>query len=99
MANEAVKVLAKITAQHGKVEELKSLLLGLVGPTRAEKGCISYQLLQSKTDRSHFVFVEEWTSNAAIDEHMATSHVQDALSKVQSLLACVPDIDRYVMIG
>ena len=99
MANEAVKVLAKITAQHGKVEELKSLLLGLVGPTRAEKGCISYQLLQNKTDRSHFVSVEEWTSNAAIAEHMATSHVQDALSKVHSLLACVPDIDRYVMIG
>lgn len=99
MANESVKVVAKITAQHDKVEELKSILLGLIGPTRTEKGCISYQLLQSKTDKSNFVFVEEWTSDAAIDEHMATSYVQDALSKAQSLLACAPDIGRYLIIG
>ena len=56
MASEAVRVVAKVTAQHGKVEDLKAILLGLIGPTRTEKGCVSYHLLQNKTDESDFVF-------------------------------------------
>ena len=99
MAAEAVKVVAKITAKRDKVEDLKSILLGVVGPTRTEKGCVSYQLLQNKTDESDFVFVEEWTSDAAIDNHMTTAHVQDALTKIESMLAQEPDIRRYVIIG
>ena len=99
MAGEAVKVVAKITAKRDKVEDLKSILLGVVGPTRTEKGCVSYQLLQNKTDESDFVFVEEWTSDAAIDNHMTTAHVQDALTKIESMLAQEPDIRRYVIIG
>ena len=99
MASETVRVVAKITGQRDKVEGLKSILLGVVGPTRREKGCISYQLLQNKTDASEFVFVEEWTSDAAIDTHMTTSHVQGALAKIESMLAQEPDIRRYVIIG
>src|SRR5688572_16086911 len=98
MAAEAVRVVAKITAQPDKVEDLKSILLGVVGPTRKEKGCVSYQLLQNKTDESDFVFVEEWTSDTAIDNHMTTAHVQDALTKIESMLAQEPDIRRYVII-
>ena len=99
MLNEAVRVIARVTSQPDKVEELKSILLNLVEPTRSEKGCVSYQLLQDKTDSAEFVFIEEWTSDSAIDAHMTTSHVQDALSKAQSLFAKAPDINKYVIIG
>jgi quinol monooxygenase YgiN len=99
MASEIVRVVARVTAQPDKVEELKSILLGLVGPTRKEKDCISYQLMQNKTDPSDFVFVEEWASNSAIDAHMTTPHLQDAFSRAQALLAKEPDIRRYLIIG
>jgi quinol monooxygenase YgiN len=99
MLNEAVRVIAKVTSQPDKVEELKSLLLNLFEPTRSEKGCISYQLLQDKTNAAEFVFIEEWTSDSAENAHMKTSHVQDTLSKAQSLLAKMPDISKYVIIG
>ncbi|CAH1086066.1 putative quinol monooxygenase [Candidatus Nitrotoga sp. 1052] len=98
MSGEFVRVIARITAQFDKVEELKSVLLGLVEPTRVEKDCISYQLVQDKTDLAEFVFIEEWTSDSAIDAHMASSHVQDAFSKAQSLLAKAPDIRKYVIL-
>jgi quinol monooxygenase YgiN len=96
MAGESVRVVARITSQPDKVEELKSVLLGLVEPTRLEKGCVSYQLVQDKTDLVEFVFIEEWISDSAIDAHMTSSHVQDAFSKAQSLLAKAPDIRKYV---
>jgi quinol monooxygenase YgiN len=99
MASEAVRVVARIIAQPGKVEELRSILLDIVGQTRKEKGCISYQLLQNKVDPSDFTFVEEWASDSAIDAHFTTPHVQEALSKAASLLASDPDIRRYFIIG
>ena len=98
MLNEAVRVIARVTSQPEKVEELKSILLNLIEPTRREKGCVSYQLLQDKTDAAEFVFIEEWASASAETAHMSTSHVQEALSKAQPLVAKAPDISRYVII-
>ncbi len=98
MTSESVRVVVRITARPEKVEELKALLRGLVEPTRREKGCVSYQLLQNKADPTDFTFVEEWESDAAIDSHFETPHVQEALSKIPSLAAREPDIRRYVII-
>jgi quinol monooxygenase YgiN len=99
MSAETVRVIAKVTSQPNKVEELKVLLLGLVEPTRRETGCLSYQLLQDKTNAAEFAFIEEWASDSAENAHMTSSHVQDTISKAQSLLAKAPDISRYVIIG
>ena len=99
MPSDSLRVVATITAQPDKADELKSILLGLMAPTRAEAGCLSYQLLQNNSDPSDFVFVEEWTSDAAIDEHMTTAHLQDAITQAQSLLAKAPDIRRYSVVA
>ena len=96
---DTLRVVATITAQPGKADELKTILLGLIAPTRAEAGCLSYQLLQNNSDPTDFVFVEEWTSDAALDEHMTTAHVQDAISRAQSLFAKAPDIRRYSVLA
>ncbi len=95
MASEAVRVVARITAKADKADELKAVLLGLIAPTRAEHGCISYQLCQNKSDPCDFVFVEEWTAAGAIEAHMTTAHVGDAFAKAQALLAAPPDIRSY----
>jgi|ERR1700730_17148040 len=99
MASDSLRVVATIRAQPDKAEELKSILLGLVEPTRSEAGCISYQLFQNNSDASDFVFVEEWTSDAALDQHMTAPHVQDAITRGQSLFAKAPDIRRYSVIA
>lgn len=95
MSNKTVSVLARITARPDKIKELASLLLRLVEETRKENGCISYQLLQSRSDPGDFVCVEEWASDSAIDNHLTSAHVQDAFSKAAPLLAKEPDIKRY----
>ncbi len=99
MANNTVKVVARITAQPDKIEEVESLLLGLVGDTRKESGCISYQLLQNKADPSDFTFVEEWESDSAIDTHFITPHMRNAFLRAPPLLVEEPDIRRYLVIS
>lgn len=99
MTNETVRVLARVTARPDRIEAVKSILLSLLGETRKENGCISYQLLQNKAEPGDFTFVEEWASDSAIDTHFTTAHMQDAFSKAASLLAKEPDIQRYSVIG
>jgi quinol monooxygenase YgiN len=95
MQNDAVRVVARVVAKSDKVEELRALLRGLLEPTRKERGCVTYELLQNKTDPTDFTFVEEWASDAAVDAHLQTPHVQRALAKLPDLAAAAPDIRRY----
>jgi quinol monooxygenase YgiN len=99
MPDESLRVVATITALPGKAAEMKAILEKLIAPTRAEAGCISYEVLQNNHDPNDFVFVEEWTSDAALDQHMVTPHLQDAVEQVGSMLAKPPDIRRYSLVG
>ncbi len=50
----SMRVVARLPAKKDKVDEVKTILRGLIGPTRKEKGCITYELLQNKVDPADF---------------------------------------------
>ncbi len=87
-----------MVAKPGSVGEVREVLSGLVAPTRAEAGCVSYELLQNRADATDFTFVEEWESDAALDAHLTTEHIREALSRLPGLLAAEPDIRRYSVV-
>jgi quinol monooxygenase YgiN len=95
MAEDTLKVIARIKARPNKVGELLSVLTSLLEPTRKEPGCLSYTLLQNNEDPTDFTFVEEWQSNAALESHFTTKHFKDALITLPNLLAAEPEIRRY----
>lgn len=99
MLQSTVYVVARITAQPDQVQALRTLLHGLLEPTRKEPGCISYHLLWNGDDPTDFTFVEEWTDDGALNAHLTTPHVQNALTQARSLLAAAPDIRRYSTLG
>lgn len=99
MSNGTLRVVAHITARPDTVDETKKVLLGLIEPTRAEEGCVNYELLQNNADPTDLTFVEEWSGDAALDAHLATPHLQSALERFGDLLAAPPDIRRYTLIG
>lgn len=94
-----IRVVAHIIALPEKVEELKAVLLAIIEPTKQEAGVISYELLQNQSDPTDFTFVEEWTSNEALDTHLASPHIQNAIAKLDGLLAAPPDIRRYHLLA
>jgi quinol monooxygenase YgiN len=99
MADHGVRVVARIVARPGRVEELRVLLEGLIEPTRKEPGCVTYELLQNTADPTDFTFVEEWRSNADLDAHLQSPHLQHARSRLPDLAAVDPDIRRYTVVG
>jgi quinol monooxygenase YgiN len=72
---DAIVVIAHFTAGPGKEAELRTFLETLVTPTRAEPGCIRYELNQDLDDPSTFTFVETFADQAAFDAHCSTPYV------------------------
>jgi quinol monooxygenase YgiN len=68
-----VRVIARSVARKGKEEQLRALLQGMLHPTRAERGCMLYELYESNS-RGLFYFYEMWESQAALDRHAASPH-------------------------
>ena len=99
MAERKVSVVARIRAKSGMEEKLKQELLSLSGPTRAEAGCINYDLHQSVEDKSLFMFYENWVSKKALDEHLAMPHMQSHLKRANEILAGPPEITLWEKIG
>lgn len=99
MAGQTVRVVARIVAQPGRAEAMEAVLMGLIAPTRSERGCISYQLMQDTDDPARFVFVEEWASAEAIDAHMRSPHLRDAIERAAALFAEAPEIRTYRLLA
>jgi quinol monooxygenase YgiN len=95
MSKTTIRVVARVIALPNKVEEVKSVLMGLIEPTRQEEGCITYELLQNHQDPTDFTFVEEWESQALLNVHLASEHIAQASSQLGGLITSEPDIRVY----
>jgi quinol monooxygenase YgiN len=99
MPDHSVRVIATFLAQPGKAAALAAHLAQLIEPTRAEEGCLRYELWQSETDVQEFRFVEEWTSADALAAHLQTPHILSGREGLSELLAGELDIRTYRLVG
>ena len=92
-------IIGTVTARPETREELASLLMAQVAPTRAEAGCINYDFHVDAADPCVFVFYENWTDRAALDAHLAMPHLQPLVSQLDRLLAFPVDIRPLIMLS
>lgn len=71
----SLTILAQITAAPGKEDLVRTELEKLVDPTRAEKGCVRYDLHQDNEAPGFFVFFEIWESRELWQAHMKAPHI------------------------
>lgn len=69
-------ILAQITAAPGKEEFLHGELEKLVAPTRAEEGCVQYDLHRDNGNAGFFVFYEIWENRDLWQAHMNQPHLE-----------------------
>ncbi len=87
-----LNVVAVLKAKAGSEAILQEALTSLVKPTRAEEGCISYELFQSTADATTFITVERWQSQSDLDAHMKTPHIAQALQAAADAIDGAPAI-------
>lgn len=76
--------VAKLTIKPNEREAFISASNLLSEPSRAEKGCVSWEYFQDSTDPNTFVFIEEWTDKEAFDFHFHTEHFQKYLTLLRT---------------
>jgi quinol monooxygenase YgiN len=80
-----VRVIARFVAGNGKEDRLRAVLQGMLAPTRAESGCKLYELYESNS-KGRFYIYEIYASQAALDQHAASSHFEHLEQTVGELL-------------
>jgi len=84
--SRVVWVIAHAVARRGKEKQLRSLLRRMVTPTHAERGCLIYDLYESKKP-GDFYFYELWASRHDLLRHAASSHFQRLLQALPEFAA------------
>ena len=80
-------IVANIVADPDKVDLVKSELLKLIEITRAEAGCVNYDLHQDNENSAHFMFYENWESRELWQTHMGNAHLQEYMAATEGAVA------------
>lgn len=96
MSTSQVTVIARLRALPGKERQLESALRALVQPTRIEDGCLNYDLHVNISEAGDFFFHENWSSEAALDAHLRSPHLDELRRIAPELIAGEPEIFRCI---
>src|SRR6186997_3644909 len=94
-----IHVIARHRARPETIEEVRRILLSLLEPSRAEAGCLKYELLQNADDPTDFTFVETFASEDALRLHAAAPYIAGLAPKLKELVARPAEVSRYTAIA
>ena len=79
-------IVAHITAKSDAIEFVKTELEKLIPITRAEEGCINYDLHQDNENPAHFMFYENWESRELWQMHMNNRHLKEYIAATDGMV-------------
>ena len=80
-------IVAHIYANPDCVDAVKAELEKLIPVTRAEAGCIQYDLHRDNENPAHFLFYENWESRELWQTHMNAPHLAAYLKATEGMVA------------
>lgn len=80
-------IVANIKANPDQIELVKAELIKLIETTRAEEGCVNYDLHQDNDNPAHFLFYENWESRELWQTHMNNQHLKDYMAATEGAVA------------
>src|SRR4051794_21658631 len=92
-----IVVVARVKTDAAKRDELMRVALTNVAASRGDAGCISYTFYEDTQVPNHFVFVEEWESQEALQAHFATPHIAEFMGAIPATLVAPPDIQFHTI--
>ena len=92
MTDEKIVLIARLKVREDAVEQARQAALEIVADSRAEAGCVNYDVHQAIDDPTVFIWHETWADKAAIDEHFETDFFKKFSAKVEKLAVEPPQI-------
>jgi quinol monooxygenase YgiN len=92
-----VVVVVTLKMKAGMEDEARAMLHAAVAPTLAEPGCLAYDLHQSNSDPTEFLFYERWANRAALEAHAASTaeHRLKLREHLGAMLAGAPSLTTW----
>jgi quinol monooxygenase YgiN len=87
-------VLAKLVSKDGKKDKVVDIAKSLIDTTRAEKGCIDYNLYDPIDSENNLLFVEQWEGKEFLDSHLKQDHFKKFETDIEDLVESL-DISIY----
>jgi quinol monooxygenase YgiN len=90
-----IVVVGRVSTDDAKRAELIEVAHKVASASRAEAGCISYRIYEDTERANEFVFVEEWQSEEALQEHFRTGHIAEFMGAVLATVVAPPDVQFH----
>ncbi len=92
-------IFARFHARPGLESEVAEAILGVIGRTREEPGCLDVHAFRSSRDPRLFYIHSRWSDEAAFELHAVLPHTVRFLERVEPLIDHALDVARTRQIG
>ena len=79
-----LKVIAEDFIKPEHLDRVRPWYAELVEKTRLEPDCIAYDLYVDHKDPGHFIFIEQWPNQAALDAHCQSEHFKRLVPQINA---------------
>ena len=94
-----IHVIARHFARPETVHQVRHLLLELIKPSRAEPGCLKYELFQDVDNPTDFTFVETFASDEALKIHASAPYIAGLAAKMKDFVARPAEVSKHRLIA
>jgi quinol monooxygenase YgiN len=89
--------LGDIYVQIPRREEVRELMRATQARVRDQMGCLSYEFAEPVDDPGHFLVVQRWRDQAALDEHYRSQAFVDYQARIGPHLVRTSDLELYAV--
>ncbi len=87
-------IFVRFHAREGEENAVEEALREVLGPSREESGCVSFEVFRSVRDRRLFYIHSRWVDEAAFEKHAELPHTVRFLERVDALLDQPREVTR-----
>jgi quinol monooxygenase YgiN len=91
-----IVALADVYVQIPDRERVRELMRATQASVRDEPGCISYVFAETLDDPGHFVTVQQWRDQRALDDHFRSQAFADYQRQVERSLVRASELHVHV---
>lgn len=87
-------IFGRFRARPGEEAAVEQAIRDVIGPSRAEPGCLDIHAFRSTVDPRLFYIHSRWANEASFDRHAELPHTVRFIERVQKLIDHPLDVTR-----
>jgi quinol monooxygenase YgiN len=82
-----IVVTGRVTIPAGRREQFAAIATAMCAASRTDDGCVGYRVYEDLERPDHYVFIEEWRDDDALQSHFSQPHTGRFMGALAPILA------------